>query len=239
MPKIHYGVDTDQPKGVFYDRIVDSEHYTSHASAEAWANYLRPFVKSTGLDQADLIIEGGIGTNHLMAHVSRELFPQAIYIGTDISEAFVDRFGRVRGRIDDPTLERVERANGPKFNPLEASVAANCLDANIINDIKRKTGSSFPILVSYNALVALADKKATPWERKHEDDRIALEHALSTTPYQAQLHVNGIDFAGFWSSESQWQGTIFTETFSRLEKAGKAMGWMTQQLPMGLLVTRK
>ena len=34
MPKIHYGVDTDQPKGVFYDRIVDSERYTSHASAE-------------------------------------------------------------------------------------------------------------------------------------------------------------------------------------------------------------
>jgi hypothetical protein len=180
--KIDFGSTGNQPKDTFYCKI-EEQGYIEYSSAKAFETLLRPFVEENGLSEADLVIEGGIGTGGMMPHTAKYLFPKALYIGTDISEAYVDRFGRTRKEIKPEELDRLRKANGEEFDLLEARLAANCLDAELVSDIVKKSGSTRPVLVSMNALAALFGRKATPWERKSESDMIGYEDFLATTPY--------------------------------------------------------
>lgn len=232
VPDIDYGAIGAAPPDVFY---CDQEY--SYFPTEAWGDYLKPLIAENGVRDSDLVIEGGIGLGATMPDIAKGIFPDALYIGTDISEAYVNRFGRTGKSITNQTLNKVTEANQGEFNLKEARIAGNCLDADLINDILVKSGKSKPVLVSMNAMAALFGNKSTPDERKRNEDIFGYEEFLGSTPYRAQLHLLGLDFVDFWNG-NEYSSTRICTPFFRLEEAARALGWKTQQLPIGLFIAK-
>lgn len=188
---------------------------------EGWLEGIPPLLeKHPRLNAVDLVVEGGVGTRIAMAHIARRLFPDALYVGTDISERLMIDDPRQSGAIYEEILSRVQATNEhPSFNMPGATIYGNCLDTELIRDIMRRTGRKVPLLVSYNALNALLDREIILWGRKDESDITTIDDIVSpSSPYIAQLHIG--------------------EDLSRLEEAVKGSDWITERFDNGLLMLR-
>lgn len=202
-------------------------------SIEGWVEGILPLrEKHPGLKAVGLVIEGGVGTGVTMAHIARRLFPEALYLGTDLAERLMMGNPRQSRAIDERTLNRVQAANEyPSLGMQGATIYGNCLDTELIQDIMRRTGRQMPLLASYNALNALLDRKMNPWDRKYEGDLTSIDDIVSpNTPYVAQLHM-GAD----WDDEG---ATSLSSRYYRLEEAAKASDWITERFDVGLLMVR-
>lgn len=202
-------------------------------SIEGWAGDILPLVeKYPKLKTVNLVIEGGVGTGVTMAHISRRLFPEALYVGTDIAERLMIGNTRQSRAIDEGILSTVQAVNNhPSLGMQGATIHGNCLDAELIRDIMRKKGRQVPLLASYNALNALLDRKMNPWDRKDERDMTTIDDFVSLhTPYISQLHI-GAD----WDDEG---ATSLSFSYYHLEEAAKRLGWITERFDVGLLIIR-
>src|SRR5581483_11567724 len=157
-------------------RVTDIE-ILSHSLSELIERHPR-------LQSIDLIVEAGIGNGRVMPYVAKRLFPEAIYLGTDL----VLPAPHYRTSIDDEGLSRLAQANeAGDIN--ESILNANAYDYELVSDILEKTGRSNALLVSCNALFALSDKFGTPWDIKSKPDQVSLREMIRPdSPYQAQLH---------------------------------------------------
>ena len=205
--------------------------------AERWVEPLEPLKgKYPLLAQVDLVIEGGAGTGVTMAHISKRLFPDALYVGTDLSEMVGINKGGLYRSIDERALQEIMRTNEhPSLAMRGAMVLANCFDYDLVRDIAQKTGRQYPLLASYKALQALVDRKMNMWEKKDESDMRSIKDVANMdSPYIGQLHIL---YGGLWDDGSP--SSAIEEVFYGLEAAAKNSGWLTDRLGDGLLLLRE
>lgn len=199
-----------------------------------WVQKLQPLKESyPTLATVDLVVEGGVGTGRIMAHVVQRLFPNAVYVGTDISFYLNGGKRRLRSEIDDEILESVLQANQDPFNPNEAVVFGNCFDVDLIEDFAKKVGAQTPILVSHNGLAALTTKGICHHDKKRSDEIYSISHIISMTPYIAQLHVSSNEGYQVWAGEDKAEFFMFNGYYQLEEEAQKA-GYTTERLDNGL-----
>lgn len=231
--------------GVNSDNIVSSGFFMEHLtflsnqeaiSIESWANDFKPLLEShPELRSTDLIIEGGVGTNRTLTHIARYLFPNALYIGMDLSEMNEGYKGRQQSEITENSLDRILKANNqPSLDMTGAILYASCFDYSLVNDIAQKTQRKHLILTTWNALNALIDKSLNPWERKYESDQTTFSQMTSPdSPYKTQLHL--VNFDGLWDD------TVSDATqrnYLGLEDSAIQSGWQSERLESGLLLRR-
>ncbi len=179
-----------QPIAIMGAEAINYLNKQEQHAVGVWAEGIVPFLeKYPRLQEVDLVVEGGVGTGVTMAHMARFLFPNAFYVGTDIAERLVST-PRQSHSVDERALQRMQAANNfPSLGMSGATILANCLDKQLIEDIAAKTDKHTPILVSYNALNALTDRKMNPWDKKYESDIFSITQLASMeSPYVAQIH---------------------------------------------------
>ena len=142
------------------------------------------------LSLVDMVVEGGVGQEKLMREVVRETFPQALYVGMDLSETLRTPF--YRSMIDLETVSKIIKRNQnsiPTFGDYE--IRANCFDYGLVQDMLAKAEKKYPLLVSMNGLFALESNVAiSPYELKEEKDKYSYDHWFSEqSPYVAHLHL--------------------------------------------------
>lgn len=202
-------------------------------SIEAFAEEIHPLVeKYPRLKTADLVVEGGVGNGVAIAHIARYLFPDVLYVGTELLERRTSINPRQREKIDEAILSRVQTANQPPTLAMQgATIYGNCFDTELIRDIVKKTGRKVPLLVSYNALNALLGREMTHFDKKDRADMRTVGDIVSpNSPYVAQIHM-GVD----WEDKGK---TMFSVEYYRFEEAAKRSGWTTERFDNGLLITR-
>lgn len=199
-------------------------------SVRSWTRELEPIVeRSPLLKGIDLVVEGGVGRGITMRDISNLLFPNAVYVGTELVQ--VTGGTRLSGEIDDDAVAKIRINHGdPTARPV---IWANCFDSPLIEDLKRKLGLNSAALVSFNALNALLSwKDLTPWEKKNDADRRTVEDVVSLKgPYDAQLHIGAV-----WGDNGQ---TMLSREYFGLEQAAKKARWKTQRFDCGFILTRK
>lgn len=203
----------------------DILHYLSPGDAgiiEHYAVDLQPLVeRNPRLRDIDLIIEGGVGTRRNMVHMMRRIFPQALYIGMDLSEIAGATRPWLRGSIDENALQRIISANEyPSFGMEGAMVKANCWDMDLIVDIMHKTNRTTPLFATYLALEPLREwRDLNIDERKHSDDEVVTAEKLVSMdiPFIAQIHV---------------------PTDRELERKAQQAGWVTDKFDIGLMLLK-
>ena len=200
----------------------------------SWADPYLPYLKQYPLlQQVDLVIEGGIGTS-ISLNIVHRLFPQAVYIGTDLSPRIVGRRPRQINQIDDQILNGILEVDGTfgQKNYENAVIHANCFDTKLIRDIMKKTGRYTPLLFSIDALNALLDmQKMNPWDKKFDVDKYTTQQVItSTSPYVAQLHI-AIDV---WKEPQGHRHHYELET-----AADKNNHWTTIRAEDALILLRK
>lgn len=202
-------------------------------TVEEWVEDILPLTdKYPRLREVDLIIEGGVGGGTTMPQIAQRIFPEALYVGTDIASVLMSSQPRLRGSIDDESLRKVQEANNhPSWGMRAAIVRANCFDEDLIRDILRKTGRHNPFLVTFKALNAIGDRKMNPWERKEEYDIVTADQSLGLdSPYVGQIHM-----PEFWEDEPS---DSFSSRFHSLEKGAQGRGWATERFDCGLLLLK-
>lgn len=217
----------------------DVLHYLSPVefrSIENWVVELEPLVeRNPFLKQVDLVIEGGVGNGRTMAHITKALFPNALYVGMDISEML--SLGRyLRREADEEAIKEVVEANQrPSVQMNGAMFMANCFDYDLIRDIMKKQGRRNPLLASYNAFAALVDKRMNIQEKKSEADLIKIDEIVSSdSPFTAQLHIN--NDSELWEEENR---NGLRDNFHALEEAARNNGWKSERFDVGLLLLRE
>jgi len=175
--------------------------------------------KHPRMKDVDLVIEGGVGTGVTFPDIAKRLFPDALYVGTDISADLMVGQPRVSKVIDETTLGIIQAANaGLSFDIRDAVIYANCFDKELVWDIAQKTRRINPILVTLNALYSLL-----------RSDTITPEDMVSSNnPYMAQLHI-GVN----WEDKG---ATSLSSPYYSLESAAKSAGWTTERFDVGLLL---
>jgi len=205
---------------------------------ELWEDYIKQiksFIEGHGLNAVDLVIEGGVGNGTLMREIVKEVWPQALYLGTDISPALMAGKPRLKGQLTEQALEQIT-------NPAKAEdqiLYANCFDGELIRDIMNKTGRQIPILVSLDALYSLLARDLNLWEHKRGDDMVTVKQMLSpNTPYVAQFHLGVV-----WKDEGR---TSLSGSYFILEREAQRLGWevarfVSNEFPSGsgLLIKKK
>lgn len=188
------------------------------------------------LSQVDLVIEGGVGTSRIMSHVARKFFPNALYVGTDISEMLVSGRRRQRRCVDEDTLQRVLKTNEYADLGIEGAILyASCFDADLIRDIANKAGRKHIFLTSYDALNALLYPDMNPLDKKDNDDIITISDMVRRdSPFTGQLHL--ISDGDLWTPDKQ--AAVTEHNYQKLELEGKAEGWTTDRMTNGLLLLR-
>ncbi|MFH0864124.1 MAG: hypothetical protein V1858_03490 [Candidatus Gottesmanbacteria bacterium] len=150
------------------------------------------------LSQADLVIEGGVGSEDVMREIVRVIYPypKALYAGMDLNSIWERMHGpRYKLMVDENRAQQLSEANRtsiPAFS-YDEKICANCFDYSLVKDLSHKLGRHFPLLVSFNALGALSDPYN--WgpdedrDVKKPEDSHPLEHWFSKdSPYIAQIH---------------------------------------------------
>ncbi len=189
------------------------------------------------LTQVDLVIEGGVGTGRIMHHIARRFFPNALYVGTDISEMLVGKKGRKKGSIDDDTWQRILRANEYADLGIEGAILyGSCFDRELIRDIANKAGRQHALLTTFNALNALIYPDMNPLDKKDKDDIVSIPDMVRRpdSPFVGQLHL--IYDEDLWTKDAQT--TVTESNFKLLELAGQTAGWTTDRFVNGLLLLR-
>ena len=188
------------------------------------------------LTQVDLVIEGGVGTGRIMHHIARRFSPNALYVGTDISEMLAGSRRRQSKGIDENAWQSVLRANTyPDLGVEGAILYGSCFDGELIHDIANKAGRQHILLTSYNALNALIYPDMNPLDKKDKDDIVSIPDMVRRpdSPFVGQLHIIAGDL---WGEEEPT--TMVESNYRRLELAGQIAGWTTDRTANGLLLLR-
>ncbi len=198
--------------------------------ADAYQAELAPVIEAHAeLGQADLVIEGGVGTGVMARRIVQRLFPETPYVGTDLFPPLVDtprQLGKVKGSLLKTVLAAPPRESADDTGSI---LYANCFDFDLVTDIQRRTGASSPLLFSYNALYALFDRKMNPWERKDYQDRFTEAQMLGEdNVYSGHIHV-GVD----WSDEGR---TAVSNRYFSMEKCAQELGWLTHRTESALVL---
>lgn len=184
-----------------------------------------PFLeKYPSLNQVDLVIEGGFGNGETIPHITKRLFPNALYIGMDLSRGISSQYFE-----GEKTLEQIQKANQkPTVAMSGAKIRANCFDTELIQKISVATEKKHPLLCSWLALNALLDKKMNPWDKKKKEGLTSIDDMVNKkNPYQAQLHM-GVD----------WEDEQYDRYYFQLEEQANQSEWATERLTNGLLLIR-
>lgn len=208
------------------------------AAIESVSEEIKPYLnRYPKLTQVNLVIEGGVGTGIIMPHITRELFPQALYVGTDLQPILAHRInlGRLKDQVDGDTVERLITANQSLQRDMGDStlIYANCFDFPLVRDLCARLQKVNPVLVSFNAIGALIDRGLTHYDKKERTDRYStdIDSWFVESPYIAQLHVA--------NSEVNWKaGGSFSEIFAWIRDAASNAGYATEELPIGVLTVR-
>lgn len=202
---------------------------------EKWASYLEPQLGPLKeRHRVDLVIEGGVGSDKFMAHLARRLFPDALWVGTELCPELVRVIStnqqRFSGCIDGPTLQEIQRINQfPDFTMKGAIIYGNCFDYSLVKDVAKRAGSVAPLLASFNALPALLDIK------KKEPDRRSVKDVVSlSSPFVGQFHIQEWSL---WSEDPPRD--CIQNAYCSLEKAALQTGWTTKRIDSGLLLVRQ
>lgn len=229
------------PVKTIYAMFHDGQLTPKEISAvQSWVNSLGEHLNKFPMLSAsvDLVIEAGIGNGITLPHIVRRLFPNALYVGTDISPQLMFRLRkrRIRNQIDNESIQEIIRANAGTAKLLEAAVIyANCFDGNLVNDIMRKTERSVPLLVSFNAIGSLTDRKINMDERKEQRDNISVDHWFyPDLPYIGQMHV--INYILDW--QTPHPPTIFDSSMREVLTHAQLNHYAVEQMDMGLLVVK-
>jgi hypothetical protein len=181
------------------------------------------------LQHIDLVVEGGIGRGQTMPHIIRALYPNALFIGTDLARNMFNR-ARQSGTISEETLEQVISANlHPNVSMDGAIIRANCFDKALMADILTKTERSYPMLVAWKALNAFLNDDLNRDEKKKEPDETLLENIVARdSPYQAQLYLTefplGSDLQELPSEERVFAG-YFLPAYHQLKALAQKNNW--------------
>ena len=95
-----------------------------------WAADILPLLeKHPELKKTDLVIEGGVGTGITMPDIAHQIFPNTIYIGTDIASQLMVTKKRLIGKIDDDSLIKISETNNNFASDTGNTVLyASCFD---------------------------------------------------------------------------------------------------------------
>lgn len=184
------------------------------------------------LQQTDLVIEGGVGNGIIAYHISRWLFPAALYAGTDIADAFLGRQPRLRGEIPIATVQDLTEASLHPHVDMrgETTLYANCFDRALIANLSQIAERQNPTLITFNALPAILNHKANPWDRKDRKDIVGYRSVVDRPgPYHAQVHF-GMD----WQYEDP-QNAI-GRPYCDLEAEAQSAGWTVERFSYGLIL---
>lgn len=172
------------------------------------------------LNSIDLVIEGGVARNRVMANTMLRLLPQALYTGIDIDTTVFRPEHRQSALLDDETLKRIMRANQyPQLGVSGAIVHGNCFDLELLRGIVQKLGRTRPMFVTIDALVSLFISEDVLLDANKLKDMISPEK-----PYIAQLHVS------LWREQSNYLALV--------EQEAQNVGWRAQAFERGLLLMK-
>ena len=189
------------------------EHTTEREIAASIANDLAKALTPFDLLRANLVVEGGVGTGTLMRQTVAQLFPQAVYVPTDLA---ADRFSGE---------QTVTAAN---ISAIESGqvLFADCYDYPLIAQLKRQQADSLlAVLVSINALYALLNTRANPWNKKSTRNIHTIAGVLTDSPYAAQLHLATTDL---W--DEAWRDRRRAASFLQMETTAKNLGLATHRI---------
>jgi len=207
--------------------------------AKDWAEGILPLLKKyPQLNDIDCVIEGGKGNGRITAHVAKILFPQALYVGTDLSPSLnrALHLKRLHEAIDPISLQNIMAANkNPSYEMQGATISGSCFDGPLIMDILKKTGRNHPLLITKNALSAILGREVDPGERKKDEDKIGLDTLINNPNlYEAQIHI-GI----FWDDTPAGTDNV-SDRFYWLENAAVSQDkWITEKFDCGLFLLQK
>lgn len=206
--------------------------YPEEVSAiERWATLLAPTLEQYPiLSQVDLIVEGGAGIGVTMPHIMHRLRPQAIFVGTDLSQFYAvsHKLPNHQGYVTEATIQRLltANANWQRFM-IEATIHADCFDLDLVRDLAVKLGASNPMLVSFDAIGHLRD------HRRSSDLNRSVANWLNDSPYIAQLHL--VSYGVDWSNGR----TPLDQTFRNINEKAAERGYDVSKFPTGILVVKK
>lgn len=128
-----------------------------------------------------LIIEGGVGPGKYMRSIVSDIFPDALYIGTDLAFSLFATLTnpggeQIRKSVDLNQLKAIQKG--------DTIVYANCFDTKLINDIANKTGRNPVLLTTIGALRPLMGTES------HLGEVISFDNGFSRdAPYTGQIHL--------------------------------------------------
>lgn len=200
------------------------------SAIESWTSLLTPTLEQYPiLSQVDLIVEGGAGIGVTMPQIMHRLWPQAFFVGTDLSQFYAvsHRLPSHQGHVTDATIQRLMTANAnwQKFM-IGATIHADCFDFALVRDLTARVGASTPMLVSFDAIGHLRDNMRVKSQRRSVADW------FNDSQYVAQLHLAsyGIDWHNGRSALDQ--------TFRKIEESAAGRGYAVSKFPTGILVVK-
>lgn len=205
------------------------------ASVEEWARPVLSLIERNPLlRQVNLVVEGGIGRGQTMPHVVRKLFPDALYVGMDLSR-FMFSVRRYTGSVDTGTIDGIIYANQHPSIPMKgAIIRANCFDTTLVDDIAKKTDRDIPMFASWRALNAFLNEGLSAHEDKRREDETSLEDIVSpVSPFRVQLYLAEYPFEETGDEQERY---LFA--YRELETLAKQGGWITDKEENWLLLIR-
>jgi hypothetical protein len=202
----------------------DDNQVSDEQIIQEWVDVvIQPILKDhPELNAADLIIEGGVGSGSTMADIIKVAFPNARYIGMDVIPGFGNEL--ITTRLPDDLFQDI-LSNGTETS----EIRADCFDLELVRDIAQKTGSKFPVLVSFNALYALLHGQNC--RHRPESGQITGEDS----PYTAQIHLTH-QFLDLTIPEKEI--TSIEEPFLTIGKSATHSHYRVSQYDHGIVVVK-
>lgn len=170
------------------------------------------------LGDSRLVIEGGVGPGKHMKSIVSNVFPDALYVGTDLAFSLFatltnPRGEQIRKSVNVNQLEAIKKG--------DAIVYANCFDNKLISDIANKTGRNPVLLTSIGALRPLMGTES------HLGEVIGFDNGFSgDAPYTGQIHL-------LYPSLEDYRKK-YPEIIKDVENSALRNGWDKVEFPTGL-----
>ncbi len=205
-------------------KSLNSEHLKK---IDGIVNDIRDPLQLNGLLNPSVVVEGGKGQGTLLEQVIQNLFPLALYIGTDLAREVVGNQPSINGtNIESLLASGLAEGRTDTTTNLNL-IKADCFDVDLLCQIRTllNNTNSHVILISLNALFALFDHKANPWTSKDSSAIHSMATVLKNPSYRAHLHLASTDL---WDKE--WRDKAVAPSFFRLESTAKEEGWKTVRI---------
>lgn len=206
---------------------MDTPEFWDRTSEEAFVQQGTVDIKQliseyAQLGDSRLVIEGGVGPGKYMRSIVSNLFPDALYVGTDLAFSLFATLTnpggeQIRKAVDVNQLEAIQKG--------DAVVYANCFDNKLISDISNKTGRNPVLLTSIGALRPLMGTES------HLGEVIGFDNGFSKdTPYTGQIHL-------LYPSLEEYRKK-YPEIVKQAEYSAIKNGWNKIEFPTGVAFLR-